>query len=135
MADDLIPESLRGRMADDEVVWLTTVAADGTPQPKPVWFLWEGDGSVLTFSRPDAKRLRHVRARPRVSLNLNSTPKGGEVLVLTGDAEILTGSPVDFPAYIAKYRSEMERIVGSVEEFDGEYSVPMRITVTSVRSL
>ena len=30
------------RLENEHVVWLTTVAADGTPQPSPVWFLWDG---------------------------------------------------------------------------------------------
>jgi predicted pyridoxine 5'-phosphate oxidase superfamily flavin-nucleotide-binding protein len=25
------------------VIWLTTVDADGTPHPNPVWILWDGD--------------------------------------------------------------------------------------------
>ena len=34
------------RLREDAVIWLTTVAANGTPQPNPVWFLWDGH-SVL----------------------------------------------------------------------------------------
>ena len=25
------------------MIWLTTMGSDGTPQPTPVWFLWDGD--------------------------------------------------------------------------------------------
>jgi hypothetical protein len=24
---------------DDQIIWLTTVGPDGTPQPSPIWFL------------------------------------------------------------------------------------------------
>ncbi|HEX2312790.1 MAG TPA: TIGR03667 family PPOX class F420-dependent oxidoreductase [Thermomonospora sp.] len=127
-----IPEVFRKRLTDAEVIWLTTVGADGTPQPNPVWFHWEGE-SVLTFSRADARRLDHIRQRPRVSLHLNSTHTGGEVTVLTGTAAVIDGSPMDFPDYVAKYRPEMERLRGSVEDFAKEYSVPMRIFLSGVR--
>ena len=30
-------------LADDQVVWLTTVRANGIPEPSPVWFLWDGE--------------------------------------------------------------------------------------------
>jgi hypothetical protein len=41
-AEDRVAQRLR----EDAVIWLTTVAANGTPQPNPVWFLWDGH-SVL----------------------------------------------------------------------------------------
>ena len=31
------------------MAWMTTVGDDGTPQPNPVWFLWDEDG-FLVFS-------------------------------------------------------------------------------------
>ena len=47
-------DRVRERLVDEQVIWLTTVGADGTPQPNPVWFLWTpeegdewGDGSFL----------------------------------------------------------------------------------------
>jgi PPOX class probable F420-dependent enzyme len=39
------------RMREDSAIWLTTVAPDGTPQPTPVWFVWDGTGSVLMYSQ------------------------------------------------------------------------------------
>lgn len=27
------------RLQDEQVIWLTTVGRDGTPQPNPVWFI------------------------------------------------------------------------------------------------
>src|SRR4029453_7250355 len=40
------------RLEEEGIVWLTTTSADGTPQPNPVWFLWNGD-NVLIFSEPN----------------------------------------------------------------------------------
>ena len=35
-------ERAQRRLRDDKLAWLTTTSADGTPQPVPVWFLWDG---------------------------------------------------------------------------------------------
>ncbi len=126
------PDRFQRRLTGEQVIWLTTVGQNGTPQPNPVWFLWEG-ATVLTFSRPDAKRLAHIKRNPHVSLHLNSTSTGGDVTVLTGKAELRDGAPTAYPDYVAKYRSDIERISGSVEAFAKEYSVPMRIRIGGVR--
>jgi PPOX class probable F420-dependent enzyme len=55
-------ERVAQRLRDDPVIWLTTVGADGTPQPNPVWFLWDGE-SFLTYNRADAKRLAQIKRR------------------------------------------------------------------------
>ena len=30
------------RLRDEQIGWIVTVGTDGTPQPSPVWFLWDG---------------------------------------------------------------------------------------------
>src|SRR5436190_12240754 len=35
------------RLREEKIAWLTTVAPSGTPQPVPVWFLWDGSDSML----------------------------------------------------------------------------------------
>jgi PPOX class probable F420-dependent enzyme len=72
-------------LEDDQVVWLTTVGPDGTPQPSPVWFLWDGD-TVLIYSYPATSKLRNIDRHPRVSPHFNCTASGGDVIILTGDA-------------------------------------------------
>ena len=78
-------------LEDDQVVWLTTVGPDGTPQPSPVWFLWDGD-TALVRSQPSTPKLRNIEQRPRVSLHFNCTPNGGDVVILTGDAWVEAGA-------------------------------------------
>jgi PPOX class probable F420-dependent enzyme len=124
------------RLADEKVIWLTTVAQDGTPQPNPVWFVYNfDDDTVMVYSRTDARRLNHIRTRPRVSLNLNSNAGGGAVVVLTGTASRADDLPAahENPDYLAKYQADMERVSGSAADFAADYSVPLRIQVTSVR--
>ena len=122
------------RLTTEKIIWLTTVAQDGTPQPNPVWFRYNfDDDTVLVYNRADAHRLNHIRTRPRVSLNLNSN--AGSVVILTGTAERAEDLPAahDNPDYVAKYQADMERVSGSAADFGTSYSVPLRIQVTSVR--
>lgn len=127
-------DRVRERLRDETVVWLSTIGADGTPQPNPVWFLADGDGDILVYNRADAWRLKHVRNRPRVSLHFESGGTGDEVVVLLGTAEV-TDDPaaVDVPAYVTKYGDGMLRVSGGVREFSDAYPVPLRIRVDRVR--
>jgi PPOX class probable F420-dependent enzyme len=120
-------EKVRRRLRDEPVAWLTTVARDGTPQPNPVWFLWEDD-SILVYNRSGARRLAHVRERPAVSLNFDSGG-GGDIVVITGRAELAEGEPAphQHPGYLAKYERAMSRVSGSPEAFGRAYPVPLRI--------
>jgi PPOX class probable F420-dependent enzyme len=121
------------RLRDDLVVWLTTVGADGTPQPSPVWFFWD-DGSVLVYSQPAAPKVRNVRRSPRVALNFNSTAHGGDVVVLTGEAafdEAMTGAPP--AAYLAKYAEGLASLGMTPEAFAAEYATAIRVRPTKLR--
>jgi PPOX class probable F420-dependent enzyme len=129
-------DQARRRLAEEKLIWLTTVGKDGTPQPNPVWFLWDGADGVLTYNAATANRLVHVRARPRVSLHFNSDDHGGSVLVLTG-AATLPGSAVPaldaHDAYLAKYADAAARVSGSVAQFARDYPTPLHITLTHLR--
>lgn len=124
------------RLADDRVVWFTVVDGAGTPQPAPVWFLWDpASETVLMYSHHEAKRLAHLRERPRVALHLNSSPTGGDVVVLTGTARVGTGDPPvnRNPDYLAKYGERIDEAFEGPETFAATYSVPVRIDVRRVR--
>jgi PPOX class probable F420-dependent enzyme len=121
-------------LQDDLVVWLTTVGPDGTPQPSPVWFLWDGD-TALIYSQSSAPKLRNIEQRPRVSLHFNCTPSGGDVVILTGDAATDTGAPPANanPAYLAKYTDGIRGIGMTPDSFTQSFSVPIRVRTTSLR--
>jgi PPOX class probable F420-dependent enzyme len=127
------------RLAEEPVVWLTTVHPDGTPQPSPVWFLPDGDGEIVIYSRPDTPKLRNIEANPKVALSFNATPTGGDVVIFTGEAKIDPDAPSvsDNAPYIAKYRNGGSDTLGgtglSPDEFAAEYSVPIRVTLTRLR--
>jgi PPOX class probable F420-dependent enzyme len=122
------------RLENEQVVWLTTVASDGTPQPSPVWFLWDGQ-QVLMYSMPKTPKLRHIQARPRVALHFDGTSDGGDIVILTGEARIAESEPAanETPAYLEKYREAISEIGMNPESFAQAYSVPVRITPTKVR--
>lgn len=142
MTNDVFPDPstplgqrVRERLASEVAVWLTTTGADGTPQPNPVWFLWEGEDTVLVYNRAGAKRIAHVRNRPRVSLNFDANGQGGDIQVLTGTAELLEGYPPahEHKAFAEKYAEQTARVFAGAEDFARKYPVAMRITIDRVR--
>ena len=117
------------------VIWFTTVDANLTPQPRPVWFIREGD-SFLLFSKPNARKVRHLLERPGVSLHFNTDATGDrDVVVLIGTAAIDESLPPahQIPAYLRKYRSGIKDLEMTAEEFSQAYSVAIRVTPTSMR--
>ena len=134
-ADTAYGARVRDRLTHDVAIWLTTVGRDGTPQPNPVWFLWDGDESLLVYNRRNANRLAHLRHSPRLTLHLNSNEHGGDIVVLTGTATVDESVPPPHgnAAYRTKYEASMTRVSGSPEEFSEQYPVPLRITIEKVR--
>lgn len=120
------------RLETERVAWLTTVGKSGTPQPNPVWFLWDGT-SILVFTQPGTPKLRNIEANPRVSLNLNSTRSGGDVVVLTGSATVEARSDGDLARYRDKYADDIRGLNLTDKQFFDDYSVPVRITPDRVR--
>ncbi len=127
-------ERVRRRLTDEMTIWLTTVGRDGTPQPNPVGFLWDGGDSLLTYTQTGARRLANIRRQPLVSLNLDSNGDD-DIVVLTGTAEILDDYPAvpDNPAWLEKYGEAIDARFGSTVKFSERFSVPVRIHLTHVR--
>ena len=128
-------ERVRRRLREDQVIWLTTVGKDGTPQPNPVGFLLQDDGSILIYNAAHAKRLDHVADRPQVSLHFDSDGTGGDVVVFTGIARRVDDVPVphENQAWLAKYGESAARTFGSVEKFSEMFPVPLRVEITRTR--
>jgi PPOX class probable F420-dependent enzyme len=124
------------RLRQEYFVWLTTVDATGTPQPRPVWFIREND-SILIYSQAKAHKLKHIRDHSRVSLHFNTADDLGEnkVIVLTGEAKVDDECrPAHrHRAYMKKYGTGIARLGATPEQFAAEYSVGIRITPTKLR--
>ena len=127
-------ERVERRLREEKIIWLTTTGADGTPQPNPVWFLWDGD-SFLVYSLPDAARLPHIQRTPRVALHFDGNGKGGDIVVFTGEARVSQDDPPadQLPVYVEKYKDFIARSFGTPADFAAKYSVALRITPTKVR--
>ena len=129
-------ERVARRLRDERLIWLTTVDAKGTPQPTPVWFLWdETTSTFLIYSLTNAKRQAHLQQNPRVALNFDGNGKGGDIIVFTGEAQVSSDDPPadQLPAYVEKYRDFITRSFGTPENFASKYSVALRIRPIALR--
>lgn len=117
------------------VIWLTTVDANGIPQPRPVWFVWDED-SFLIFSQPKAHKVKHIKKNGSVALNFNTDETGdGDVIVYVGMAKLDTATPPanKVAAYLRKYRKGIKELGMTPESFSKDYSVAIRVTPSSLR--
>jgi len=129
-------ERVARRLREDRLIWFTTVDAKGTPQPTPVWFLWdETHSTILIYSRADAKRLEHLQHNPRIALNFDGNGTGGDIIVITGEAFVSTDDPPAdrLPVYVDKYREFIARRYDTPEKFAEVYPVTLRIRPTAIR--
>ena len=142
MSSPILPEAgsafgerVRARLREELIIWFTTVGADGTPQPNPVWFLWEDPASIVVYNRADANRLRHIERRPEVALHFNSNDRGGDIVIFTGHAQTAHDLPAPHAhaGYLTKYGPAMSRVSGDHEAFSAAYPVALRVVVHRVR--
>jgi len=120
------------RLQQDDIIWLTTVSHDGTPQPNPVWFYWDGQ-AILIYSQPTSHKLKNISRNPKVSLNFQADDEGGDVIVFTGNASIDRKPPSHDSRYLEKYRSHIPKIGLTPETFAASYSILIRVSPVSLR--
>lgn len=122
------------RLEEEKIIWLTTVDSHGRPQPRPVWFLWDGE-TILIFSREAGYKIQHIENNGKVSLNLDSDGQGGDIVVLLGNAIIeYYAIPIEqLEQYLEKYTQGLARLNMTPEEFQRSYSVVIRISPTLLR--
>ncbi len=122
------------RLDDEQVIWLTTVQPDGTPQPNPVWFLWE-NGTFLIYTQPKSYKLRNLAKNPKVSIHFNSDESGEDVIIFAGEASIDRDAPPanQHSAYLAKYSQGITNIGMTPESLAQSYSVRIRVRPTKLR--
>ena len=130
-----------GRFASKHIkreyfIWLTTVDSTGMPQPKPVWFIWEGE-TFLIYSQPQAKKLQHIQHNPYVTAHFDGGVKGLDVQVFQAVAEIVVQpTPAEeVAAYMQKYGSEIRQMGATERQFSQAYRVAIRIRPTRLRGM
>jgi PPOX class probable F420-dependent enzyme len=126
---------IQERLDGELVAWMTTVNAVGQPQTSPVWFLSQGE-DIVVYSLAKTPRTRNIQANPMVCLNLNSTPSGGEVVIIEGRAQIVAdGPPADADEeYVAKYEGPMADLAMTPVSFAADYPVRIHIQPTGLRA-
>jgi len=127
-------QRVQRRLKKERIIWLTTVSGNAKPQPRPVWFLWDGE-AFLIYSRPNTFKLQHLQNNPGVALHLDGNGMGGDIVVFIGEAEIPTDVPPanEVAPYVEKYRDGMKRLKMTPEVFGETYSVPIRVKPLSLR--
>jgi len=122
------------RLDTESVIWLTTVDAKGTPQPRPVWFIWDGEALVI-YSQAKAKKVQHIAKNPNVALHFDSG-NGEDIQVFLGVAEIVQNpTPANQnAAYMDRYRKGIHGLGFTEQSFAAEYSVEIRVKPSRLRS-
>lgn len=126
-------ERAQERLWREPIAWLVTIAGDGTPQPSPVWYLWDGE-TCLIYSKANAPKVRNMQRQPKVALHLEGDGHGGNIVILTGEATIEVGPlATEVPAYLAKYGAGITEIGMTPESFAATYSTAIRFRPTALR--
>jgi PPOX class probable F420-dependent enzyme len=121
------------RLRESIIGWLTTVTPEGGPRPIPVWFLWDGDRSILLYSRPEKRKLQNMAANPRVSLNLDSDGVEADIVVCWGEMRVSDDLPANEVAeYVEKYKGRIAALGWTPESFAADFSVPLRIDLSRI---
>lgn len=126
---------VEGRLANDLIAWFTTVRPSGMPDTVPVWFVWQ-DGVFVIYSEPNKLKLRNIERNPNVSLALDDTHGGDDVVRFEGTARIVMAHPAadQMLAYVQKYEARIESNgYGDPTAFAATFSVPVVVTPTKYR--
>jgi PPOX class probable F420-dependent enzyme len=127
-----LTQEVSDRLKSDRYVWLTTVAKSGQPVPRLVWFFFD-DEHVTMYSMPNAAKVAHIEAHPRVSLNLDSDGSGGGVVVVGGEARVdaVDADPIADAQYQAKYH-DYALSMGMTEEFLAAFTTRLKVSIDKV---
>lgn len=127
-----LTQEVSQRLESDRYGWLTTVAKSGQPVPRLVWFFFDGT-DLTVYSMPNAAKVAHTKARPRVSLNLDSDGNGGGIIVVGGDARVdaVDVDPREDQQYQTKY-GQYAAELGFSEDFLAAYSTRLKISIDKV---
>lgn len=121
------------RLRADEALWLTTVDGRGQPQSSPVWFHWDGS-DLLVLTEPASRKVANIAANPRVSIHLEGSAPGTDVVTIEGTASLPAFAP---PARIAlygdKYREACIRMGTDVPSYVARFTTVIVVTPTRAR--
>ena len=116
-------------LAAERVAWLSTVCPDGRPHLVPTWFWWDG-AVLLLWSKPEAVKVRNLRADPRVMVALGDAGADFSVGLIEARAELAQVAVPD--AFFAKYRGELAEGRLDRETFSAVYTQAVRVVPTRI---
>ena len=127
---------VEGRLRANLMAWLTTVRPDGRPDSVPVWFLLRDDETILIYSQPAKVKLRNISHNPQVTLGLDVTDIGRDIIRIDGTAVHVPDFPKadQIPEYAAKYAERIGAHFGTAADFAAQYSAPLIITPTRLHA-
>ena len=119
---------IRRFLEQEPVVWISTVRPDGAPHLVPIWFSWDGE-ALLVFSKPDAQKVRNLRANPSVMLAIGDAEDDFDVGLIEGRAELLDRPTGDIllSGHLAKYAARLDVIAMTPQDYAATYSQVIRI--------
>ena len=120
-------ERVRPLLATEPVVWLSTVRPDGLPHLVPTWFWWDGEALVV-FSKPDAVKVRNLRANPRLMVALGRPDEDFSVGLI--EAEAALGEAAIPDEFFAKYAGQLEEAGLDRTTFAATFTQAIRIVPT-----
>jgi PPOX class probable F420-dependent enzyme len=122
-------------LRDERLIWFTTVDQKACHSQHLSGFYGMKHSTILIYSRADAKRLAHLQQNPRIALNFDGNGAGGDIIVITGEAQVSTDDPPAdrLPIYAEKYRDFIARRYETAENFASVYPVALRIRPIRVR--
>lgn len=127
-----LTEQIERHLISDQILWLTTVTPSGRPAPRPVWFVWDG-AEITVYGLNGGAKSRHIAANDKVSVNFDSGPGGGDIVVISARARLVPDAPPPsrFPGLLDKYLPAVESMGRPVHWFDDNYGEAIRITPES----
>jgi PPOX class probable F420-dependent enzyme len=116
------------RLNNDLIVWLTTVRPDGRPHTVPVWFLW--DGSTILIFRAIKVKVHELRQNPNVTLALDPSNNGDDIVVVEGTAELVNDVNITttLAAFAQKYGALLKSMGWTAESMAPNYPHAVRVT-------
>jgi PPOX class probable F420-dependent enzyme len=118
-------------LREEPVVWLSTVREDGRPHLVPVWFSWDGERLVVA-SKPDAVKVRNVRANRQVMVALGEAEDDFDVGLVEAEADLPAMPSADLidDAHFEKYAHRLAETGLSRDEYLATYAQPIVIRPT-----
>jgi PPOX class probable F420-dependent enzyme len=85
---------------------------------------------------PARASFANIVQNPKVSLTLDVTDLGRDVIRIEGTAEQVDELPAadEVPQYLAKYAERIGALFGTSEQFAEQYSVPLIVTPTKLHA-